>query len=78
MTADINHFWSAFDSCKIHPEKSKEIYDHMYFDKGTIGLKAFKAVSIKTTDNLVNATERYRLYYGIHQAADAEHRTAKT
>jgi hypothetical protein len=62
-TSDIVRFWSAFDSCQIHPQRSKEFYDQLYFGQGTVGLKAFKTVSIKSTENLIQATEKHKLYY---------------
>lgn len=63
VTSDIVRFWSAFDSCQTNPQLSKEFYDKLYFGQGTVGLKTFKTVSIKNTDNLVKATEKYKLYY---------------
>lgn len=63
VTDDIGRFWSAFDSCQAHPQRSKQFYDELYFAQGTPGLKTFKAVSIKNTEKLVTATEKYVLYY---------------
>jgi hypothetical protein len=63
VTSDIARFWTAFDSCQIYPQRSKEYYDKLYFGPGTVGLKTFKSVSIKNTENLVKATEKYKSYY---------------
>lgn len=63
VTTDIARFWTAFDSSRIYPQRSKEFYDKIYFGQGTIGLKTFKTVSIKKTESLVAVTEKYKLYY---------------
>ena len=63
VTSDIGRFWTAFDSCQVHPQRSEGFYDTFYFGPGTAGLKTFKSISIKSTNNLVQATEKYKLFY---------------
>jgi hypothetical protein len=63
VTSDIARFWKAYDSCKVTPENSIAIYDQMYFEQGSQGLKAFKRVSIKNTQNFVSAITKFKLYY---------------
>jgi hypothetical protein len=63
VTNDIPRFWTAFDSCKTSPQNSIAIYDALYFGPGSAGLKAFKTVSLKTTENFVTAIKKYSLYY---------------
>lgn len=43
LTADIDHFWEAFDQlkqCKTHYDSVTTI-QNLYFDRGTVGLKDF-------------------------------------
>lgn len=77
VTSDIANFWIAFDSAKVNPSKSLEIYNSLYFDKGSAGLKSFKEVSIKTTDNFVAAVQKYALYYESIRSSSTRIETLK-
>ena len=53
---DVDHFWIAFDSVKIQPNKDKKIdvMKRLYFDKGSEGLKAFVEERHASPEILVN------------------------
>lgn len=63
ITEDITRFWAAFDSSRVNPTHSEEIFKTLYFDKGTPGLREFDIQSIKGIKNLALAAKKYELYY---------------
>lgn len=63
ITEDINRFWTAFDSSKVNPSHSEDIFQTLYLDKGTPGLREFDIQSLKGVKNLESASNKYDLYY---------------
>lgn len=63
ITSDIPRFWAAFDSCKLSPQNSVDIYNRLYFDQGSYGLQLFKTTVIGTTDVFAAKIDKYKLYY---------------
>jgi len=63
ITEDIPRFWAAFDSCKADHKNSVDIFNRLYFAKGSAGLKKLDEVDIKGAENLVLAVDKYQLFY---------------
>ncbi|SDL96736.1 Predicted Zn-dependent protease [Pedobacter antarcticus] len=63
ITSDIPQFWAAFDSAGRAPLRSREIYDELYFNKGSYGLGIFKTAAIGTTEAFASKIEKYDKYY---------------
>jgi hypothetical protein len=65
FTADIDHFWKAFDSVQTTNSKSRqvEIIQSLYIDKGTAGLKEFMRLRNFDAEKLVEAINKYPLFW---------------
>jgi len=70
VTADIANFWAAFDAAK--PEFKPEIFQKLYIDKGTKGLRDFTKLKIKNSENLARAVSSHAKYYeSIRKSTDS-------
>lgn len=66
MTADIDHFWEAYDAlkkCKTYDD-SVDVVQKIYFDRATDGLKEFIRVRPMTAERLVKTIASYPKFYG--------------
>lgn len=63
VTSDIPRFWAVFDSAGRAPLRSREIYEELYFNKGSFGLGIFKTAAIGTTEVFASKIEKYDKYY---------------
>lgn len=61
ITSDIDNFWNAYDSAK--PEFNPDIFQKLYFDIGSPGLKNFIKDRIKSSKNLSMTILKRPLYY---------------
>ncbi|MGJ8662326.1 MAG: hypothetical protein ACSHWU_01690 [Marinicella sp.] len=64
-TEDVDRFFVAFDQAekvKSHDEKRK-IYEHLYFDKASIGMVDYVSMKISNTQSFVDHVEKNRAYY---------------
>ena len=67
VTSDIANFWRAYDHAT--PQNKREVFDREYFQKGSIGLKDFFTVRIKSIESLVGVMDiRPRYYASIRQS----------
>lgn len=65
LTADIDHFWEAFDclkSCKSHYD-SVTCIQNLYFDRGTVGLQDFIASRNWNADDFVQVLKDSADFY---------------
>ena len=69
ITSDIDNFWRAFDLAAKETDREKKIaiYQTEYLDKGSVGLKDFVRMRIKSADELVKAAAAQE---HIHQTGD--------
>jgi hypothetical protein len=64
ITADVAHFWRAFDeSAKVPPEQRVRIYRAEYFDRASQGLKDYVAFRRMTPESLTAYVEQNRDTY---------------
>lgn len=65
VTSDIDNFWRAFDLALKEPDRRKKItiYQTEYLDKGSIGLKDFLRMRIKSAENLLDTIEKLPDFY---------------
>jgi len=61
LTEDIDRFWQAFDQAS--PSFSAEVFQKVYLDPGTPGLKDFITARIKSADALAEKIRKYPKYY---------------
>lgn len=50
ITSDLDNFWIAFDAAK--PDFNPEVFQKLYLDKGSKGIKGFMPGRIKNAENL--------------------------
>lgn len=65
MTADIDHFWQAFDElkkCRTH-EDSVDIIQKIYIDRATDGFKEFMRVRPMNAEKFVRTIATYPKFY---------------
>ena len=65
VTSDIDNFWRAFDLARKEPERLKRIaiYQSEYIDKGSVGLKDFVRMRIKSAENLSDTIDKLPAFY---------------
>lgn len=70
VTSDIDNFWRAYDLAAKETEREKKIaiFQSEYLDKGSVGLKDFLRLRIKSADALVKTIESRPKYYASIRA----------
>lgn len=63
ITADIHHFWQAYDLAQKDTAKMAAIYKANYFDKASLGLKDYFTTKIGKLDYFVNNQRKKPKYY---------------
>ncbi|HEX9928367.1 MAG TPA: hypothetical protein VGB02_07535 [Pyrinomonadaceae bacterium] len=65
MTSDTDNFWRAFDLAAKETalEKKIEIFQRQYLDKGSIGLKDFLRLRIKSAKTLTETVEKLPRFF---------------
>lgn len=65
VTSDIDNFWRAFDLAAKETELGKKIavYQTEYLDKGSVGLKDFVRLRIKSAKDLAETVENLPRFY---------------
>ncbi|MBZ4191703.1 DUF2268 domain-containing protein [Niabella beijingensis] len=65
FTADIDHFWMAFDSIRQTSDYSKKLYfiNKLYIEKGTEGLKAFMKIENYSDTGYVELIDKYPRFW---------------
>lgn len=65
VTTDIDNFWRAYDLAQKETDEEKKIaiFQTEYLDKGSIGLKDFVRLRIKSAKNLVKSINAMPKYY---------------
>jgi len=65
VTSDIDNFWRAFDLAAKETDRERKIavYQAEYIDKGSVGLKDFVRLRIKSAGNLLMAVESLPRFY---------------
>ena len=65
VTSDIENFWRAYDLAIKESDRAKRvaIFQTEYLDKGSLGLKDFLRLRIKSADGLVSVIDRMPKYY---------------
>lgn len=64
VTADVGHFWQAFDdAAKVPAAQRAAVYAREYLDLGTLGLKDFTARRIGNAQRFAEHVEDNRAYY---------------
>lgn len=65
ITSDIDNFWSAYDAASREEDRAKRIaiYQREYLDRGSVGLRDFLSMRIKSAEELAAAIERQPRYY---------------
>lgn len=61
VTSDIELFWKAYDKAK--PENNLNVFRDEYLRKGSVGLKDFTTLRIKSSCDLVSVLEKAPKYY---------------
>lgn len=61
ITSDLDNFWIAFESAK--PDFNPEVFQKLYLDKGSKGVKGFTPRRIKSAENLANVVKSCVNYY---------------
>jgi hypothetical protein len=61
VTADIDNFWKAYDAAK--PEFNPDVFQKLYLDVGTPGLKSFVKSRIKSAENIAKVIRKRPIYY---------------
>ena len=70
VTSDIDHFWEAYDAAA--PDFSPEVFDRLYFARGSAGLTDFLAERIGDSAKLVATIRKYPHYYAGLRASTAQ------
>ena len=64
VTSDVSHFWQAFDAAaKAAPNERTAVYQRLYIDRASPGLKDFLAQRHVTAASLTQHVEANRAYY---------------
>ncbi|WP_052732445.1 DUF2268 domain-containing putative Zn-dependent protease [Hymenobacter terrenus] len=65
FTADIDHFWTAFDSVRTTQDRARQLafMQRLYVDKGTEGLAAFMKARDYSTEQWVDLINKYPKYW---------------
>ena len=61
ITSDLDNFWIAFEQAK--PDFNPEVFQKLYLNKGSKGVKGFTPGRIKNADNLAKCVKRCVNYY---------------
>lgn len=64
-TSDIDHFWQAYDSIATTSDTTKQIsiFQHLYVDRGTLGLHAFMRARDYNARLWVNLIKKYPKFW---------------
>jgi hypothetical protein len=66
ITTDITHFWQAYDLVARDTAQAQAIYQHLYFDKASVGLQDYFQLRIRSVREFVkNQREKPRFYQAI-------------
>jgi Predicted Zn-dependent protease (DUF2268) len=78
-TADIDHFWEAFDSLSLAKSTvdSVSIIERLYFGRATEGLKAYRPVRPNTALNHIESIRNYPKYWRSVRPMTARAKQAK-
>jgi len=65
ITSDIDNFWRAYDLAAKETERERKvaIFQTEYLDKGSVGLKDFLRLRIKSAEALVKTIESWPKFY---------------
>jgi hypothetical protein len=71
VTSDIDNFWRAFDLAAKETDREKKIaiYQAEYLDKGSVGLKDFLRLRIKSAKDLTETVESLPRFYASVRAS---------
>ncbi|MDQ4121575.1 MAG: hypothetical protein M3209_09030 [Acidobacteriota bacterium] len=71
ITSDIDNFWRAFDLAAKEADREKriEIFQREYLDKGSIGLKDFLRLRIKSAKTLTETVEKLPRFFASIRAS---------
>lgn len=61
ITSDIDHFWAAFDQAQ--PGLDPAVFQRLYLDKGSKGIKGFTRNRIQDADHLAAVVRSHARYY---------------
>lgn len=61
VTTDLDNFWIAFEAAK--PDLKPEVFQKLYLDKGSEGVKGFIPGRIKSAENLAKRVQQRINYY---------------
>lgn len=61
ITSDIDNFWTAFEAAK--PDFNPEVFQTLYLDKGSKGVKGFTPGRIRNAENLSKRVKSRINYY---------------
>lgn len=61
VTTDLDNFWIAFEAAK--PDLKPEVFQKLYLDKGSEGVKGFMPGRIKSAENLAKRVQQRIDYY---------------
>lgn len=69
VTTDLDNFWIAFEAAK--PDFKPGVFQKLYLDKGSAGVKGFMPGRIKSAENLAKRIQqRINYYSSIKPSAD--------
>ncbi|MBL7834561.1 MAG: hypothetical protein JNK18_11435 [Cyclobacteriaceae bacterium] len=69
ITSDIDNFWIAFETAK--PDFNPEVFQTLYLDKGSNGIKGFTPGRIRNAENLAKRVKgRIKYYSSIKPSTD--------
>src|SRR5215471_10166609 len=63
ITTDIDNFWIAYDSVQKDTSRGRQIFQELYFDKGTKGLNDYFRSKIQDIDKFVANQQKKPLFY---------------
>lgn len=65
VTADVERFWSAYDSLSPTSTRADSVraFERQYLGPGSAGLRAFTRLRIESAEALVDAVSTHRRYY---------------
>lgn len=71
VTSDIDNFWRAFDLAAKETDRERKIaiYQAEYLDKGSVGLKDFVRLRIKSAKDLTETVESLPRFYASVRAS---------
>ncbi len=67
ITTDLQNFWVAFDKAK--PDFTPSVFQELYLDKGSNGVKGFTRGRIKSAEHLSDVIKRHPNYYASIRAS---------